>query len=329
VYEFFNERDMRSEFAEAANVRHCPYRRSRRLEFVSALARLLREESVDVVLSHAFGNHALVAIAARMAGVPRTYVIVTADPVSPRRTRWRMFALAQGARPICDAEIAVSESVGKALVDRLHLPSHRVRVIPNGCDVMEVGRRAAEARSAAARHDGWRILMVSRIDRPKDHVTLLRAVAFLRAEGLPAELSLAGDGGRREEYKALARQLGIWEHTHFLGNRSDVPELLGSSDVLVLATESEGLPIALLEGMAACIPVVATDIPPCRETLDDGRCGTLAPRRDPEALARALKEVLLNPPYRERLVQAASRRVRDHYDVPMMVERYARLLRGG
>jgi glycosyltransferase involved in cell wall biosynthesis len=104
---------------------------------------------------------------------------------------------------------------------------------------------------------------------------------------------------------------------------------MGTSDVLVLATGNEGLPVVLLEGMAAGIPVVATDIPACREALEGGKCGVLAPGRDPEALATALEDVLEHPRRREELVRAASQRVRDHYDLPLMVERYAELLRGG
>jgi glycosyltransferase involved in cell wall biosynthesis len=329
VYEFSHAGDMHAEFVEIASVRHCPYRRGRPLEFVRALARLLREETVDVVLSHAFGNHALVAIAARLAGVSKAFVVVAGDPTWRSKTWWRMFALAHGARPICNGEIAVSGTVGMALAKGLRLPSHRVTVIPNGCDVTQVACRAAKARRAEADHGGWRILMVSRFAPSKDHATLLRAVALLRGKGHPAELWLAGDGETREEHEALARRLGISGCAEFLGTRSDIAELMGTSDVLVLATESEGLPIVLLEGMAAGIPTLASDIPPCRETLDGGRCGVLVPPRNPEELAKAIEGLMRDPQRRETLIGAARQRVRDHYDFPLMVERYARLLRGG
>ncbi|HSW50051.1 MAG TPA: glycosyltransferase [Bryobacteraceae bacterium] len=327
LYEFANDGDMRREFEEAVEVRHCPYRRGHRLEFARRLAGALKEERADVVLCHAFGNHALVGLAAKLAGVPRTYALVTMEPASLRRGWWRTYALVQGARLFCDSEIAVSESVGKSLVEQLHLPSRRVIVIPNGCDVTEVERRAVEARRRAPR-EGWRILMVSRMSEPKDHTTLLAAVALLRAKGRPAELFLAGDGRRRGEHEAAARRLGIEECTHFLGTRADVPELLGSSDVSVLSTESEGLGIALLESMAAGTPVVATDVPSCREVLDGGKCGVLFPRRDAAALARELETVLGDAAYREQLTRAARLRVREHYDLGLMAERYGRLLRG-
>jgi glycosyltransferase involved in cell wall biosynthesis len=329
VYQGSNAGDMYPEFASLTEVLHCPYRKDRRLRFVRALSRLLRDKSVDVVLSHSFGNHALVAMAAKLAGVAKTYVIVQNDPVSRGLPFLRRFALAHGARPICQGEIAVSESVARTLVDRLCLPARRVTVIPNGCDIEQVARRASQARATAVRGPEWRILMASRMARPKDHPTLLRAVALLRAKSHPVELILAGDGALRAEHEAFARRLGISDCVHFLGNRPDIPELMGTSDVLVLATGNEGLPIVLLEGMAAGIPIVATDIPACREALEGGKCGVLAPGRDPEALATALEDVLQHPRRREELVRAASQRVRDHYDLPLMVERYAELLRGG
>jgi len=171
--------------------------------------------------------------------------------------------------------------------------------------------------------------MVSRMHPPKDHPTLLEAVAILRAKSCPVELILAGDGDERARHEALAGRLGISDCVRFLGTRTDIPELMGASDVLVLATESEGFGVVLLEAMAAGIPVVATDIPPCREALDGGRCGTLVPPRDPQGLAEALERTLRDRRRTDELVHAAATRVRDHYDLPLMVERYARLLRGG
>ena len=327
VYQVSNAGDMYSEFASLTEVLHCPYQKDGCLRFVRALSRLLREKSVDVVLSHSFGNHALIAIAARLAGVPKTYVIVTGDPASRSRHFLPRLALAHSARPVCEGEIAVSESVGRALLDRLRLPARRVTVIPNGCDVEHVARRALGARAAAGRGPGWRVLMAGRMGRPKDHPTLLRAVALLRAKSHPVELILAGDGNERAEHEALARRLGISDCVHFLGTRPDIPELMGTSDVLVLATGNEGLPIVVLEGMAAEIPIIATDIPPCREALDGGRCGMLVPPRDPHGLAAAMENTLRDPRQSDELVRAASQRVRDHYDLPLMAERYAELLR--
>jgi glycosyltransferase involved in cell wall biosynthesis len=287
---------------------------------------MLREEAPNVVLMHSFGNHALVAIAARLAGVSRTYLIVSGNPLVYTESWWRALTLAHLARLLCRAEIAVSESVQRVLVDDLRLPRRRLRVIPNCCDVMDIAKRAEEAKSNRQNSNPLRILMVSRFDRPKDHLTLLQAVQRLKSKSHSVELILAGDGRLRNEQEALTLRLGISDSVSFLGTRTDVAELMGTSDVLVLATFSEGLPIVLLEGMAAGIPVVATDIPPCREALHGGRCGVLVPPRDPEALASAIENLLQDRQQRDKLIQAARQHVSEHYDIHLMVERYVRLL---
>jgi glycosyltransferase involved in cell wall biosynthesis len=326
LYQVSTPGDMRSEFAKVVDVRYCPYRPGGKLKFLSSCSKMLREEAPDVLLAHAFGNHALVGIAARLSGVSRTYVIAAADPIHTTKSWWRAFALAHLGRPLCQGEIAVSESVRKILADDLRLPRRRSIVIPNSCEVRDLARRAEESRSNRYQSNHWTVLMVSRMDRLKDHPTLLHAVQLLKARGRPVQLILAGDGPLRKEQEALTLQLGLSDSVTFLGNRTDVAELMGASDVLVLATYSEGLPTVLLEGMAAGIPVVATDIPPCREVLDGGRCGILAPPQDPGALATAIESLLEDAHQREGLVSAARERARDCYDLPLMVDRYARLL---
>jgi glycosyltransferase involved in cell wall biosynthesis len=211
-------------------------------------------------------------------------------------------------------------------MDDLRLPRRRLRVIPNCCDVSDIAERAEEARRNRQNDSLCRILMVSRIGRAKDHSTLLEAVQLLKARGRPVELILAGDGGLRKEKEALMLSLGLSGSVSFLGTRTDVAELMGASDIFVLATFDEGLPIVLLEAMAAGIPVVATDIPPCREVLDGGRCGILVPPRNPAALARTIENLLQDRHQCDKLVRVARQRVCDHYDLQLMVERYAQLL---
>jgi glycosyltransferase involved in cell wall biosynthesis len=97
------------------------------------------------------------------------------------------------------------------------------------------------------------------------------------------------------------------------------------SDLMVHATDSEGFGIVLIEGMASGIPIVANDIPPCREVLDGGRCGVLVAPRDPVLLAEAIERTLDDEHLRHSLTQASAERVRSEYDVSLAVERYAKL----
>lgn len=283
------------------------------------------------MLAHLFGNHSLVAMAGFMSGVPVTYGVSANDPTVNSRPFLKALALAHAARPFSRGEIAVGEAIGRILVSRLHLPSRRVIVIPNGCRVEEIAARAGAARKLAGqRRDGIaRALMVANLIRNKDHATALRAVQLLRRQGRDVELQLAGssfnENGRRR-VATLPDELGIRDLVQILGARDDVPELMGASDVLVHASNSEGFSNVVLEAMAAGVPIVATDIPPCREALDGGRCGLLVPPRDASALAEAIQKILDDEPLRRQLVAAATERVCSHYHVKRMAADYSRLL---
>jgi len=321
-----------ADYSKACEIRQCVYQPGRRLEFARRLIDLLREIRPDVVLAHLFGNHTLVSWASYVAGVPATYGVSANDPVYYESSVWKPMLLAHAARPFCRGEIAVSHAVGQVLTSRLRLPARRVHVIPNGFVVEEVAARAAAGKAAAQRLPGdtARILMAASFARSKEQPTLLRAMKLLRSEGRNVELQLAGGFYResvRVNIEKLIDELDIRDVVKFLGARNDVPELMGASDVVAHSTNSEGLSVAMLEAMAAGVPLVATDIPSCREVLDDGRCGLLVPLGDAEAMAEAIGRLLDDEALRRRLVDAASERVRSQYHVKRMAADYAALIR--
>lgn len=324
--------DVEEQFAQAAEVVHCPYRPGHPVEFFLRLVRTLRRERPDVILAHLFGNHTLVSWAAFLARVPATYGVSTNDPVHYARSRWQPMILAQAARPFCRGVIAVSHEVGRILRTRLHLPMSQVTVIPNGCRIEDIAARAAAARAARQRDTDApaRILMAASIGRTKDHPTALRALEILKRQGRNVEMWFAGlpfrETGQRN-IEALANELGVADHVRWLGARSDVPELMGASEILLHVTHSEGFGVATIEAMAAGIPVVATNVGALREVLDDGRCGVLVPDGNAVATAEALARLLDDKALREKLVAAASERVRGHYDMKRMSADYAALIR--
>lgn len=318
-----------SQFASVGEIRQCVYRHGRRFDFFRRLTRLLRETQPDVVLAHLFGNYTPVSWAAFLARVPTTYGVSANDPIFFANSLWKPMVLAHAARPFCRGEIAVSHSVERILTSRLHLPVNRVTVIPNGFAVEDIAARAAAGRETANRTLGAaRVFMAARISRSKDHATVLKAIQLLRSEGRQVELWLAGgaqDESRQASLESLADQLGIRDSVRFLGAREDIPELMGASDVVVHSTDSEGFGNVVAEAMAAGAPVVATDIPACREVLEGGRCGLLVPRGDAPAMAEALRKILDKDALRLQLVDAASERVTSRYDVKRMASDYAEL----
>jgi glycosyltransferase involved in cell wall biosynthesis len=138
-------------------------------------------------------------------------------------------------------------------------------------------------------------------------------------------LVLAGAGPELGPLRAEARALGVEERTVFLGHRSDVAELLACCDMFVLPSLNEGLPLSVLEAMAACRPVVATNVGGTREAIIDGVNGLLVPPADPASLATAINRFLADTELTRTCAAAAYTRVTHDFSTTMMVERNARI----
>jgi glycosyltransferase involved in cell wall biosynthesis len=313
--------------AACRDFRQIPYRRFRWLSFMLRLRRYFRDRGSAAVLCHNFGHHPWIGLAARWAGVRAVYTIVASSPAVSPRARVKNWLKGKLGRLACKLEIAVSPQVAAELQSDIGLPHSRIRTILNCCLTDEIAHRA-EVQRQKPRDQTPTLVMVARMEQAKDHGTLLRAAALLAQRGRPVRLLLPGDGPLRHELAALAAELGIAAATHFLGIRHDIPELLGGSDLFVLASRTEGLSVALIEAMSAAIPVISSDLPSCREVLEEGRCGLLVPVGDPQALAAAIARLLDDPALVKRLVEAAGERVKRVYDPQQTVDQYARLLRG-
>jgi glycosyltransferase involved in cell wall biosynthesis len=170
-----------------------------------------------------------------------------------------------------------------------------LRVVYNCAPVALIRDAAAGAR--AQREDPRpRLIMVATLELHKDHATLLKAMPAVARAVPDVQLWLAGEGSQRNRLERLSASLGLTGVVTFLGSRRDVPALLGQSDAFVFSTTlEEGLGTVLIEALAAGLPVVASDVPACHETLAGGRWGTLVPPADPEALAAALIASLQTP----------------------------------
>jgi glycosyltransferase involved in cell wall biosynthesis len=149
------------------------------------------------------------------------------------------------------------------------------------------------------------VLSVGRLRAPKDFLTLVRAVSRLEPGAI--RLRIAGDGPDRQALVEAVERPGLTRVVELLGTDPDVGALLGAADVFVLSSVSEGLPMSVLEAMAAGVPVVASAVGGVPELVDDGETGVLVPPGDPAALAAALARLAAEPALRERLGAAGRR----------------------
>jgi glycosyltransferase involved in cell wall biosynthesis len=217
-----------------------------------------------------------------------------------------------------DLSLAVSRGVRDYLVRQGGLNPAKVRVVANGVDVaaIDAARPGPLVRRALGLPEGSMVIgLVGRLDHwGKGHQELFTAMAQIK-ERHPVHALIVGGGRRIDEVRQVAESLGLAGEVHFLGPRHDVPDLLNAMDLFVLPSYSEGVSLALLEAMAAGLPVIATQVGGLPEVVTDGDNGLLIPPRDAGALAGALTRLLEAPELAKKLGQNASQHVREHYSL--------------
>ncbi len=213
--------------------------------------------------------------------------------------------------------IAVSRDTAQRLIRKLHWSANKVQVIHHGVACQPVGDRSSPIVHQRWAEDGRPIVLtVERLDEQKGHRYLLEAAAQLPE----AQFVLAGDGPLRSVLEAQAQALGVQGRVKFLGYRTDISDLLAACDMFVLPSLYEGLPLSILEAMAAGKVVIATHIGGTDEAVIDGETGLLVPPGDPAALVAAIRSVLNDHVLAQRLAAAGRIRVEQEFSIGAMVQ---------
>lgn len=289
---------------------------------VRELAQVCREFKPDILVAHGFSEHIWGRYAALEAGVPH---MVHVEHNSRERYTTRRLRQAHELAARTDCIIGCSEGVRNALLGH-GFPAEKVIAISNGIRI-EPYRHAA-THPWHEREAG--IVMAARFARQKDHATLLHAIALLRSRGLTPAVYLAGGGKLSYQYaaKRLANKLGLQGQVHFLGFCKDVPGLLMRQKICVLASHYEGMPLSLIEGMAAGCAVVGSRVVGVQEVINDGVNGLLVNHADPVAMADALEYLLQNTEDASQMAAQARNDALDHYRLEQMCERYEAVFTG-
>jgi glycosyltransferase involved in cell wall biosynthesis len=279
-----------------------------------ALRRAVRQERPAVVHAHNPGMALVTAVATARGRSMPALVTVHGVPEEDYRSAARVLRLA--GLPVIGCGPGVTAA----------LEEHGVRVagtVVNGIAPFDERSDADEVRRSLGLPGDMRlVLAVGRLVPQKNQALALEAVASVPE----AALVVVGDGALRGELEALARSLAIDERVRFTGARSDARRLMTAADAYVLSSHWEGLPLVVLEALAAGAPVVATAVRGVRELLDDEENALLTPPDDADALAAALRRVLDNGALAERL-RANGRRLAERYGEEQMSDRYLALYR--
>jgi L-malate glycosyltransferase len=171
------------------------------------------------------------------------------------------------------------------------------------------------------------MIQVGRLDPLKDHATALRTLEEVRRRHPDARLVLVGEGPERGRIEELVARHQLAPHVRLLGLRSDVARLLSAADLFLLTSVSEGIPLAVIEAMAAGLPVVATRVGGVEEVVQDGATGLLAPSANPAALAEHVLQIAASPDLGRQLGQRGRVRAGAVFSEARMVAHYLQLYR--
>ncbi|MDQ7830680.1 MAG: glycosyltransferase [Desulfovibrionaceae bacterium] len=299
---------------------------------VRDVARLCRRLGAGAVHCHLGDAEIIGILAGRLAGV-RTTLVTVHNPIlfQKRRTGDPRNFLHRASLTILYRlawrVVAVSRQTERVLQRELGLTPPRLVCIRNGVDVARLEaavRSEALRRDCGAGPDDFLIINIGRLEDQKRQDVLLAAMAILSRECPRARLCIAGTGSLEHALARQAKELGVADRVRLLGERSDIPELLGAADMVAVASVWEGTSLSLMESMAAARPIVATDIPGNRELLDPGQA-LLVPAGDVRAMARAMAELAADPAMGRTLGQAAREKARRVFDIRIVAAAYQAL----
>lgn len=309
-------------------VHACNKRKGLDLKALSHVRRLVRAHRTDVLHSHNAAAHYLAVLASLGLGVGK--VINTRHGMGGMR-RWNRAEMLYRASLVrTDAVAMVCEAASDGALEHGLVPHRKLRVVPNGLRVQEFSIATPAARERLRQSLGLPprtqlVGTVGRLNWAKDQANLIRAYRRVREQLPDSALLLIGGGKLRRELESCAREEGMNGAVHFLGDRSDVRELLQGLDVFVLSSVSEGYSMALLEASATALPIVATDVGGNREIVQHGVTGRVVPARDSEALAQAILDLLRNPQRAASCGAAARLMMETRGSLEAMAARYAAL----
>jgi glycosyltransferase involved in cell wall biosynthesis len=303
-----------------------PVNPPRDLLAVAELVALMRRERPDIVHVNSSKAGVLGRLAAVAACVPIRLFTVHGwafNAYSGLASRAYLWADRLAGR-WTTATICVAEHERQSGIAARTCRPDRTVVIPNAVDVTAAPRADLNGGTP-------RLVSVGRLKAPKDYATLMRALAALPSGSF--EALIVGDGPLRPEVEAELAHLGLANAVRLLGERTDVPELLAGSDLFVLSSASEGLPLSVEEAMAAGLPVVASAVGGVPELVLEGETGYLVPPGQPGRLAAALGSLLADPELRRRMGSSGRARAEERFDLAAFrrahVDLYEQLLAEG
>jgi glycosyltransferase involved in cell wall biosynthesis len=289
---------------------------------IAKIRELVTRTGADVVHTHGYKADIYVYLALRGLGVPLVSTCHTWYDTDFFLSIYGMadrFVLRKYARVV-----AVSDEVKQRLL-KAGVGEEKIRMVRNGLDLRPFDEALASHRKDTRPERALVVGLVGRLAWEKGVDVFLRAAAKVLVEFPETRFVVVGEGPDQEMLERLIDTLMIHESVELLGRREEMASVYASLDVMVSSSRQEGLPMAILEGMASGLALVATAVGAVPTVVVDGRTGVLVAAEDAGLLAAGIVELLRDPAKRRRLGDAARRLIEEEYSAARMAKEYLRV----
>jgi glycosyltransferase involved in cell wall biosynthesis len=293
---------------------------------LTALLKIIDRKEIDVLHLHGYGATTFGRVAAAMRGLP----VVLHEHANLTDTPWFQKIADRALEPYTDIAIAVSQSTADFVMKARFVKPEKVKVVYLGAPLEEFSRPRTGEETAAIRQQlgvlagDIAIGTVTRLHDSKGNSYLVDAAKIVLSQRPQARFFLVGEGPLREPLEAQAARLGLGDRFVFVGFVKDVAGVLNAFDLSVFPSLWEGTPLTLFETLAAGKPIVATDADGLLDVLTNGHDARIVAKRDAQALADAIVQLIDNPDERARL-SAAARQTSQRFDIASFVRKMERL----
>ncbi len=258
------------------------------LSSIILFKKIIQSEKPDLLTTRLIHADLFGKIFGRLFGVKK--IVCNLESILDQPKYNKIFLLEKLTGFLVNKYSAVSQAVKNAYIQKAGIKPEKIEVIPNGTDLsrFQINISKSEAKNVYGWTNKFTIGYAAKMRPERNHKTLLAAFANIHKKIPDSLLILAGEGPEKENLITQAKNLNIYDSVKFLGNRDDVPQILKALDIFVSPSSYEGMSVAILEAMASGLPIVASDIEPNKEIIEDKKNGLLTPPFDENILTEKI-----------------------------------------
>ena len=300
---------------------------------VSRFSQFLKEEKIDIIHAHQYAPFFYSSLARGLCKRVPPILFTEHGRLYPDFRRLKRCIVNKLILKKFDRVVAVGSGVKDALISNEWIPASRIQVVYNGVSVEKFKKiptnlERLEIRRREGVVDGAPVIIhVARLNSLKDHRTSVHAMRQVTTKIPNAILWIVGEGEQRESIETEVADLGLQGNIRLLGNRYDVADLLSASDVFILTSVSEGIPLTLIEAMLSRVPCVCTRVGGIPEILLNGKTGLLENVHDPVGLGNAVASLISDPNLAGRLATSAVEIATERFSDTCMHHAYSDIYR--